>query len=162
MSDNRLLRIKNMKGKLCFFVLKSAIQRGPRANLAWLRYVLVFAFESGQTANLERVGSILLFANQSGPRAILERLGCVLLFANQGGPRAKLKRLGSVRMFATKSRPKGNICVGVFFRRTRGNFLQMKTILRSNHVLCFVLKKVETEYFYQATTKGSPPPHSLI
>lgn len=115
MSDNRLLRIKNMKGKLCFFVLKSAIQRGPRANLAWLRYVLVFAFESGQTANLERVGSILLFANQSGPRAILERLGCVLLFANQGGPRANLKRLGCVRMFATKSRPKGNIYVGVFF-----------------------------------------------
>ena len=111
------------------FLCSKAIQRGPRANLARLRYVLVFAFESGQTANLERVGSILLFANQSGPRAILERLGCVLLFANQGGPRANLKRLGCVRMFATKSRPKGNICVGFFFRRTRGNFLQMKTCL---------------------------------
>ena len=138
MSDNRLLRIKNMKGKLCFFVLKSAIQRGPRANLAWLRYVLVFAFESGQTANLERVGSILLFANQSGPRAILERLGCVLLFANQGGPRAKLKRLGSVRMFATKSRPKGNICVGGFFsENSRKLFTNENHIeIKSRFMLC--------------------------
>ena len=86
---------------------------------------------------------------------------CVL-FANQGGPRANLERLGRVLMFATKSGTKGNIWC-FFPRELAETVYKWKPYSkRSKNVLWLVLKKVETEDFYQATTKGSPPPHNLI